>query len=263
MVIQRQPRNVVPRLSASVPGAQVYKVQTGDSWTTVARDHGLDPPALIFANFRTVNPAEVNWYLRHYVGCTHPSPDGHNWRFDSSDRPGLISIPTTGAVHFRVPMVSQGPSPICWIACIAMIASFKGRASLGTGSFTGGFDVSESSVPSTWGSGGPNFYDRLRALGFVTENPFPNKTPDASYIQRILHEHGPWMLAFYTSDLMGPRFPANSEHAIVITGIDTDTNRVWYNNPWGAADQVTTVGAVLIAMERMMARGMRSVGYMP
>jgi hypothetical protein len=181
-----------------------------------------------------------------------------------TDRPGLISIPTTGAVHFRVPMVNQGPNPICWIACVAMIASFKGRASLGTGSFTGGFDVSQSSVPSTWG-GGPNFNERLTALGFVTENPFPSMIPPdaASYIQRILHEHGPWMLAFYTSDLMGPGFPANSEHAIVITGIDVGTNRVWYNNPWGLADQVTTVGAVLLAMSRMMARGIRSVAYMP
>lgn len=263
MVIERKPLNPVPRLNASSPSAQVYRVQTGDSWTTIARDHGVATDALIFANFRTVVPAEVNWYLREYVGCTHRAPDGHNWRFDSSDRPGLISIPATGTVHFHVPMVSQGASPICWIACVAMIASFKGRASLGTGAFTGGFDVSQSSVASSWGAGGPNFYDRLRAMGFATENPFPDGAPDASYIERTLHEHGPWMLAFYTSDLMGPGFPANSEHAIVITGVDRGLNRVWYNNPWGLTNQVTTVFAVQFAMERMMARGMRSVAYMP
>lgn len=103
MVIERRPRSPVPRLDTSGPGAQVYQEQTGESWTTIARDHGLDPGVLIFGNFHTVNPAETNWYLRNYVGCTQPAPDRKNWRFDSTDRPGLISIPTTGAVHFRVP----------------------------------------------------------------------------------------------------------------------------------------------------------------
>jgi hypothetical protein len=33
-------------------------------------------------------------------------------------------------------------------------------------------------------------------------------------------------------------------HAVVITGIDTETPTCWMNNPWGSKDREVSVGAV-------------------
>lgn len=71
-----------------------HKVNTGDDWRKLAAKYGRsDPWDIIEYNFRTRNPREVNFYLEFYVGCTKPSPDGKNYRFDSSDSPGHIYIP--------------------------------------------------------------------------------------------------------------------------------------------------------------------------
>lgn len=71
-----------------------HKVKTGDNWWTLAVEYGrVDPWDIIEYNFRTRDPREVNFYLEFYVGCTKPSSDGHNYRFDSSDTPGHIYIP--------------------------------------------------------------------------------------------------------------------------------------------------------------------------
>jgi hypothetical protein len=48
---------------------------------------------LIWHNFRTDNPDEVNWYLRNYVGCNVATDDLNNWMFSSSARPGIIYVP--------------------------------------------------------------------------------------------------------------------------------------------------------------------------
>ena len=98
--------------------------------------------------------------------------------------------------------------------------------------------------------------------GFVTENPFPDSSPRASYIEDVLHKHGPWMLMHLTSDL-APGIGPNSSHAVVITGIDVTTNQVWFNNPWGNINQVTTVDSILRTMENLQSKGIRSVAYMP
>jgi len=71
-----------------------HKVSTGDDWWKLATKYGRsDPWDIIEYNFRTRNPREVNFYLEFYVGCTEPSSDGKNYRFDSSDSPGHIYIP--------------------------------------------------------------------------------------------------------------------------------------------------------------------------
>ena len=102
-----------------------------------------------------------------------------------------------------------------------------------------------------------------RDFGFVVENPFPNRSPDAAYIEEILRKHGPWMLMHFASDLLPGHFSPGATHAIVITGIDTSTDQVWFNNPWGTVDEVTTVNSILLAMENLFSRGINSVAYMP
>lgn len=64
-----------------------------EDWESVARMFNVDVDVLMDFNFGTTKPAEVNWCLRHYVGCNKVSPSGNNWMFSSSASPGLIYIP--------------------------------------------------------------------------------------------------------------------------------------------------------------------------
>ena len=81
-------------------GGDRYRVRTGDSWASVATEHGVDTWALIEFNFPVVKPElnfqtkcrMVNWLMRTHIGC-RKSADGMNYRFDSSDSPGYIYIP--------------------------------------------------------------------------------------------------------------------------------------------------------------------------
>jgi Papain-like cysteine protease AvrRpt2/LysM domain len=261
MPMEKAPRNPVPR-NFVPPGAVPYKVQNGDSWEKLARAHGLGVWDLIEANFKTRDPAEVNWYLHHYVGCGRPTPDGKNWMFDASANPGTICIPSATRIRYSVPMRRQGLNPICWVACVAMIASYKGRVSVGIGRYTGGFDPSNSSIPQPAKSM-DDFYRLLSTFGFVTENAFPHSSPNAGYIEQRLKQHGPLLLMHFASDLLPGTFSPDATHAVVITGIDRATNQIWYNNPWGNVDEVATVDQILRAMERLLARNVRAVAYIP
>ena len=242
-------------------------MKDGDTWESVARANGLGVSYLIEANFKTKNPAEINWYLHHYVGCKQATPDGKNWMFSSTAEPGLIRIPRGARIRLSVPMNIQGQNPICWIACVAMIRSYKGSASVGIGTFAGGFESGNSSIPNPVIPGScaswPDQYNRLSSFGFVSENPFPRGSPDAAYIEDVLRKHGPWMLIHLASDLHPGVGGPGATHAVVITGIDTRTNQVWYNNPWGRVDEVTTVNSILLAMEHLAAQGIKAVAYIP
>ncbi|GIQ73961.1 hypothetical protein [Bradyrhizobium sp. RD5-C2] len=78
-----------------------------EDWKTVAADHHVHVDYLIYYNFRTHNPDIVNWYLRHYVGCTK-SRDGRNWAFSPGMKPGVIYIPIETLVFEEI--VVPGPS---------------------------------------------------------------------------------------------------------------------------------------------------------
>jgi hypothetical protein len=49
---------------------------------------------LIYHNFKTSRPNEINWYLRNIVGC-NVSTDGRNWAFSSGLTPGYVVVPAT------------------------------------------------------------------------------------------------------------------------------------------------------------------------
>lgn len=70
----------------------VVTVGSGDDWENVASAAGINPWELIYANFETTNPREVNWYLREYVGCSQLGPRGQNYTFKNAD-PGRIFVP--------------------------------------------------------------------------------------------------------------------------------------------------------------------------
>jgi len=106
--IERKPRNPVPG-TPTLDNATPYRVRDGDSWSTIARRFGISERALIYANFQTLVPAEVNWYLYHRVGCRRPTRDGNNWMFSASAVPGTIQIPST--VYDLPPIVIEGRLP--------------------------------------------------------------------------------------------------------------------------------------------------------
>jgi len=107
MPIEKQPLSLVPK-NYVPPNSKPYRVKDGDSWITVARANAMDTWDLIFFNFKTRDPAQVNWYLRNYVGCNRATADGKNWMFSSSANPGIIYIPVTGHVPSKLSKVWVG-----------------------------------------------------------------------------------------------------------------------------------------------------------
>ncbi len=96
---ESKPKSLVPKNFGKThnydgaTGGIEYKVKNGDSWESLAASYNIKLDKLIYFNFKTNVPEEVNWYLRNYVGCNQPSPSGHNWAFSSSANPGIIFIP--------------------------------------------------------------------------------------------------------------------------------------------------------------------------
>jgi len=91
MPLEKRPHN--PIAPGPPVGGNQYRVKSGDDWFSVARANGLSAQDLIYFNFRTHDPQEVNFYLRTRVGCMKPTHDGHNWMFSSEANPGIIYLP--------------------------------------------------------------------------------------------------------------------------------------------------------------------------
>lgn len=89
------------------PGSIVHQVADGERWETLASRYGVDVTDLIWQNFKTSEPAEINWYLRHYVGCNTSTPDAYNWTFTTSARNG--SGPRAGIIF--IPQKTAPPQP--------------------------------------------------------------------------------------------------------------------------------------------------------
>ena len=92
--IQRRPNVTLPagwhaRNNYGIPYRPKDKPEQED-WHTVARKFGVGVNQLIYFNFLTTNPDEVNWYLKHHVHCTKVSPSGNNFMFSNT---GYIYIP--------------------------------------------------------------------------------------------------------------------------------------------------------------------------
>jgi hypothetical protein len=94
MPTEKAPNNPLSQNYVPVGGTP-YRVKTGDDWQSVARTAGVDVWALIEFNFKTRNPAEVNWYLRRNVGCRRATGDNKNWMFSSDAQPGIIYLPSS------------------------------------------------------------------------------------------------------------------------------------------------------------------------
>lgn len=97
-------------------GSVIHRVSDGEDWYSVARRYNLPVQDLIYSNFKTNVPREINWYLREYVRCDLPTADRKNWRFSTSARNG--GGPRAGVVYI----------PLNWPAILA--AAKKATAEL-------------------------------------------------------------------------------------------------------------------------------------
>jgi hypothetical protein len=70
-----------------------HKVKTGESIASLAKGAGISWQDLAKFNWGTDVPDEINKHLRDEVGCSKKTPDGFNYVFDDSDKPGIVYIP--------------------------------------------------------------------------------------------------------------------------------------------------------------------------
>ena len=89
------PVNYVP------PGGRPYPVQTDDTWKKLALRAFINPETLVWFNFLTLNPDEVNWYLYRNVGCRKQTKDWLNYEFSTGDKPGIIYFPPSKPIVFK------------------------------------------------------------------------------------------------------------------------------------------------------------------
>jgi hypothetical protein len=84
-----------------VPGGAVanHRVGDGEDWASVAAEYKVKVDDLIYFNFHTNEPEEVNWYLRRNTGCNVSNDGGLNWAFSSSADPGIIYIPPSEVIN--------------------------------------------------------------------------------------------------------------------------------------------------------------------
>ena len=73
------------------PGIK-HHYQTGERWESIAAQWGVNVRSLIYHNFKTTSPNEVNWYLHRFLGLNH-STDGINYAFKSGEGIGYIIVP--------------------------------------------------------------------------------------------------------------------------------------------------------------------------
>ena len=110
MPVEKRPAHPIRRGPPPESRQPPHKVRDNETLETVARKYGISAHHLVMHNFGTTDAAEINWYLREYVGCKVPTHDGKNWRFSNTADPGLIYIPVR--VIQMDPVVIQGKLPI-------------------------------------------------------------------------------------------------------------------------------------------------------
>lgn len=193
MPIEREPLSKVSK-SYVPPDSKPYRVKDGDSWVTIAAAHGIEPWDLIEANFRTRLAPEVNWYLRNYVGCKVPTPDGKNWKFSSSAKPGIIHVPLMPPLYYVVPnmtLIPQDKTMSCWFASGQMLIAWRQRKTLSSE-----MAHPDPSMLAKWSK----LYDDNPGINNSQIQSFANdlglsmlgpSTPSPTHVRDLLRDHGP------------------------------------------------------------------------
>jgi len=176
----------------------------------------------------------------------------------------LRPLVNEGSAMYEVPSVTQGSNPICWVSCMAMVASEREQTSIGVGAFTGGFDPNSASIPNPAHSYS-DFVARLNRCGF-TSITLGNDPTD---ILVALRDYGPLILSHYCHGFpYGSRWKPITDptamHAVVITAITLQSGyngNCFINNPWDGYDIVVSCNAVLRAISKVQGKGMKAIAY--
>ncbi len=104
-----------------------------ESFWTIADKAGVDVKDLVRYNFLTNSPGEINWYLKHYVGCINATADGQNFVFRGTphnprEHKGVIFIPSE-TIEFEpahIVVARKEAGAIRWIQ-LAISASPNGQ----------------------------------------------------------------------------------------------------------------------------------------
>jgi hypothetical protein len=103
MPIVKEPRPLPSPLDYVPPNSVTYEPTAHDSFDSLAQrpdmqNAGVSSYDRCYFNFKTRNPAEINWYLYHKVGCRHATRDHANYMFSMADDPGIVYLPKAGAI---------------------------------------------------------------------------------------------------------------------------------------------------------------------
>lgn len=92
MANEREPDNPLPADYVPEGAVATHRVSDGEDWASVAAQYNVNVDDLIYFNFHTNVPEEVNWYLRRNVGCSVSNDGDLNWAFSSSADPGIVKM---------------------------------------------------------------------------------------------------------------------------------------------------------------------------
>lgn len=104
MANEKVPLNPVPKTYIPT-SSKSHKVRKGDTLRKIAKKAGITLLELVEYNWKTIIPAEINWYLKNFVGCKK-EVDG-NYVLDSWATPGagIIYVPDWSAA--RIPTMRR------------------------------------------------------------------------------------------------------------------------------------------------------------
>jgi hypothetical protein len=101
MANESEPDNPLPVDFVPKGSVETHRVSDGEDWASVAAQYNVKIDDLIYFNFHTNIPEEVNWYLRRNTGCNVSNDRDLNWAFSSSADPGLIYIPPSEVIDME------------------------------------------------------------------------------------------------------------------------------------------------------------------
>lgn len=83
------------------PEPYLVGLNKGENFSTIAKKNGVDASDLVYYNFQTKDPKEINWYLANFVGCPAPKTGEKYYGFygapyNQLKNTGVIFIPRFG-----------------------------------------------------------------------------------------------------------------------------------------------------------------------
>lgn len=171
-------------------------------------------------------------------------------------------------IRYKVDMVQQQSSPVCWLACTTMLIQFKRR--LTPNSEMLGIANVDFRQRFTKGLFGNAVWTHMSRLGLTnarsSELHISDPKPCQNMIYQQLIRNGPFILHHDCGSFSyGPNVitPTTGAHSVLIVGTDTRQGCVWFNNPWGTSDVMTTTASIVGAIVRWERnRANMSISYM-